>query len=119
MNVKIKYIRNPGDLNKERLVLKVLRDDDIGYYLVLDTTSNDDGSISNLVRHPYWFPDKKVKSGDMVVLYTKNGKESKKANKNGSTSHFFYRGMDKTVWNKNDDCAVIIHISNWDVKGYE
>lgn len=118
MNVKIKYVRNPGELNKERLVLKVLRDDDIGYYLVLDTTFTSDGGISNLVRHPYWFPDKKVKSGDIVVLYTKSGSESKKTNKDGSTSHFFYRGIDRTVWNKDEDCAVVLHITNWDAKGY-
>lgn len=119
MNVKIKYIRNPGDLKKERLVLKILRDDDIGYYLVLDTTFTSDGSISNLVRHPYWFPDKKVKTGDIVVLYTKDGRETEKKNKDGSSSHFFYRGMDSTVWNQDGDCAVVLHINNWDAKGYE
>lgn len=118
MNISIKYIKYHGDIKKERLVLNVLKDDDIGYYVALDTTFLPDGKVSNLVRHPYWFPDKKIDNGDIVVLYTKEGKESEKINNDGSTSHFFYRGMDKTVWNKDGDCAVILHVDDWVVKGY-
>lgn len=117
MNLKISGVRNAGELNKERLVLKVLKDDDIGYYLVLDSTFTSDGSISNKVRHPYWFADKEVKSGDLVILYTKSGRESEKLTSNGSTSHFFYRGLDRTIWNKDGDCAVVLHINDWNTKG--
>lgn len=119
MNVEIRYIKNPGELENERLVLKVLKDCDIGRFLTFDTTYTEDGNVSNLVRHPYWFPDKYVKAGDFVVVYTKSGRQSEKTNNNRSTSHFFYRGLEKTIWNRRRDCAVVLEISDWKTKGYE
>jgi len=118
MNIEIKAVRDPGVLSDERLVLKILKDCDIGSYLTFDTTYTEDGSVSNLVRHPYWFPDKEVEAGDLVVVYTKTGKSSVKNNKDGSRSHFFYRGMDRTIWNKEKDCAIVLEISSWASKGY-
>lgn len=117
MNIKIRAIRNSGVADKERLVLQVLRDDDIGYYVVFDTTFTEDGKISNKVRHSYWFPDKKVRIGDLVILYTKPGTQSESQNEDGSTAHFFYWGLDKTIWNKEGDCAVLLEARNWSAKG--
>ena len=85
MNLKILGIMDAGIANKERLVLKVLRNDDIGYYVVFDTTFLEDGNVSNKVRHSYWFPDKEVQAGDLVVLYTKQGIMSERKQKDGST----------------------------------
>ena len=99
-------------------MLRVLNECNIGYYLVLDSTYTPDDNVSNLVRHPYWFPDEDVSAGDLVVLYTKAGKQSVKHNKNGSSSHFFYRGLDKTVWNQTSDCAVVLEIASWTSKEY-
>ena len=50
MNVEIKYISDSAVADKERLVLQVLRDDDIGNYAVFKTTFTDDGEVSSLVR---------------------------------------------------------------------
>ena len=119
MNVEIRYIKAPGDLGNERLVLKVLKDCDIGKFLTFDTTYTSDGRVSNRVRHPYWFPDKNVAAGDIVVLYTKVGRQSEKSNDNGTTSHFFYRGLERTIWNESGDCAIVLEISDWKSKGYE
>lgn len=88
-------------------------------YLTFDSTYTEDGQVSNLVRHPYWFPDKRVKAGDLIVLYTKTGAKSQTKNKNGSTSHFFYRGLERTIWNKSGDCAVLLEISTWTTRGYD
>jgi len=118
MNVEIKLIRDHGILDDERLVLNVLKDCNIGYYIVFDSTYSSDGELTNLVRHSYWFPDEKVSEGDIVVLYTKKGNQSTKRNKSGNSSHFFYQGMDKTIWNQEKDCAVILEINSWQSKGY-
>lgn len=118
MKVEIIAIKEPGVLEKERLVLQVLKDCDVGYYIALDSTYTQENKLSNLVRHPYWFPDKQVAAGDLVVLYTKVGKQSSKTNKDSSESHFFYRNMEKTVWNKESDCAVILEVNTWISKGY-
>lgn len=113
MKVKIRNIVDHGH-NDERIVLDVNADTDIGEYLVLDTTYTSSGVVSNKVRHPYWFPDKKVKSGDVVVIYTKKGTNSQQVNKDGSTSHFFYWGLDNNVWNNDGDCALLLHVDNWE-----
>lgn len=118
MDIKINYIKDAGIVKKERLVLKILKDCNIGYYIVVYTyyIDKNDGSISANVLNSFWFPDKRVIAGDLVILYTKKGEESEKKNKDGSTSHFFYWGLDKTIWNEEDDCAVLIEIEDWTTK---
>ena len=113
MNVKIRAVRDAGDPDLERLVLNVFRPDDIGDYAVFDTTYTDDGRVSNKLRHSFWFPDKRIAAGDTVVLYTKRGRANEKKNSSGATSHFFYWGLDVTVWNEGGDCAVLLHVPEW------
>lgn len=112
MKVKIKYIIDHGH-NDERIVFDIMEDTDIGEFLVMDTTYTSDSMISNKVRHPYWFPDKTVKKGDLVVLYTKVGYNRSVANKNGNSSHFFYWGLNSNIWNNDGDAAVLMHINEW------
>jgi hypothetical protein len=118
MNVEIKAVRGISDIDNERIVLKVLKDDDIGYYIIFDTTFLEDGYVSNKVQHSYWFPDKQVRAGDLVVLYTRNGRTKEKQNKSGNTTHFFFQRLEKTIWNKGGDCAVLVKIKDWEAKGY-
>ena len=113
MKVKIKEIIDHGH-SDERIVLNVIEDIDIGEYLVMDTTYTKDGNVSNKVRHPYWFPDKKIKKGDLVILYSKKGTQSETKNQSGSTSHFFFWGLDSNVWNNDGDCALLLHVNEWD-----
>lgn len=53
---------------------------------------------------------------DLVVLYTKKGDKSERLNKDGSTSHFFHWGLEKTIWNGKDDAVVLIEVKNWIAK---
>lgn len=112
MNVVIDKIVDHGH-DDERIVLRVVAADDIGNYLVLDTTYSGDGGVSNKVRHPYWFPDQEVGEGDRVVLYTKKGTQYSKTNKDGTTTYIFYWGLDSNVWNNDGDCALLLHIDAW------
>lgn len=116
MTIEIKYAKDAGNIEKERLVLKATSDDEIGNYVLFDTTYLEDGRVSNEMRHSLWFPDREVKENDLIVVYTKAGKDSKLENKNGTSSHFFYMGLGNSIWNKNGDCAVIMKISSWDNK---
>lgn len=76
MNVKLISVVNKGDLEKEAVWLDVTDDADVGKYVLCDTTYTDEEAkrVSNRLRHFYWFPDKPVKKGDYVKLYTKTGK---------------------------------------------
>jgi len=119
MNIEIVNIIDRGEANKERLWLKVLSSTNLSYFIVFDTTYTSDNSISNLQRHAYWFNPKEVRGGDYVVLYTKPGKNSEEKNDDGSTTHFLYWGLDKTIWNKQGDCAVLFELKTWQTSKYE
>jgi len=117
MKVRIKYIRDKGVLKNERVVLIAMDDCDIGEYLIMDTTFSGD-KISNKLRHTFWFPDKQINNGDLIVLYSKDGVDSEKENESGNKSHFFYWGLGETVWNKDEeDCAILFKVEDYMVKG--
>jgi hydrogenase maturation factor len=115
MDLEILYTLDKGELKNERIVLRVINDCNVGDYILFDTTYLEDG-FSNKVRHSYWFPDKHVKAGDKIILYTNEGEEGIKLNKSGHTSHFFHWDLQKTVWNVNKDCAVIVKVEAYNGK---
>jgi len=116
MKVKIMYVKDNGDLAKERIILKALERVDIGRYLLCDSTYNDDGTVSNKLRHTFWFPDKVIEEGDFVALYTKFGADSQHDNKAETTTHYFYWGLDRPIWNKSGDGAVLFELGTWSIK---
>ena len=116
MKLAIRYVKEHGVLEDERIVLKVLGDADIGDYMLADTTYIADDEVSNKLRHTFWIPDKTVEKGDLVVIYTKSGKDSTKSNKSGNKTHFFYWGLERTVWNKDEDAAALFLVGDWSSK---
>jgi len=68
--------------------------------------------LAGTVKDVYWFPPKKVKSGDWVVLYTKVGPTSEKVTENGPTSHFFYWGKLKPMWGSGA-IPVLVETPTW------
>lgn len=117
MKIKLRAVKDSGDLPNERVVLKALRDDDIGHYVLFDTTYTQSGAVSNKMRHPYWLPDMEVSEGDLIVIYTKAGVDKTTTNSSGTTVHFVYRGLEKTIWNMGGDCAVLMDIREWETVG--
>ena len=57
-----------------------------------------------------------IKSGDKIIVYTKPGDEGSKTNKSGNESHFFYWDLEITVWNKDEDCAIIVKVDSYKTK---
>ncbi len=112
MKLQIKRIADAKIINDERFVLKASGNTDVGNYLVL-CSGLLDGEISNKLQNSYWFPDTRIERGDNVVLYTKAGRDRKKSLPDGSTSHFFYWGLDKPIWNLEKNAPVLIHVESW------
>ncbi|CAD0004787.1 hypothetical protein [Flavobacterium chungangense] len=112
MKAQINKIIDHGH-NDERILIKILEDSDIGEFLVLDTTYSSNGTVSNKVRHPFWFPDQKVKKGDWVTLYTKEGSSRSLKNPDGTIHYLFYWGLKSNVWNNDGDCALLLHVDEW------
>lgn len=116
MNLKILRVHDNGVMSRERIVLKAFAPLDIGRYILCDTTYNRDDTVSNKLRHSFWFPDKEIKTGDFVVLYTTSGNDRQFDNKSDTVTHCFYWGLDRTVWNQDGDGAVLIEIGGWVAK---
>lgn len=96
MNVLIKKIVDIGVYEKERIILNALTDGDIGRHAIFLAKKNQTG-ITNAIENVYWFPDKKIQAGDLVVLYTNEGFQSETHNNNGTTTHFFHWGLSTTL----------------------
>lgn len=108
MKVKIRGVVDGNNHKNEMLVIDVMEDTDMGQYLVMDSTYKPDGTVSNRFRHIYWFPPKKVKKGDIVILFTKKGEDITDQEAN-QVVHFFYWNVESSVWNNAGDCVVLLH----------
>ena len=119
MKLAIKYVKDPGDLRNERVILKAIDNENIGSYLISDTTYEGDNEVSNKLRHVFWIPDQEVSKDDLIVIYTKEGKDKSKKNESGRSTHFFYWGLKRTVWNVDQDAVTLFSIAEWDLKKVE
>ena len=116
MKLKIRSVADKGVVGKERLVVKVVDDANVGEFLVL-CTGFVDGQVNIAVTNTYWFPDKEVRSGDLVILYTKAGTNGEKVLDSGSKAHFFYWGVGSVIWSPSDKAAVLLHAPVWESSG--
>jgi hypothetical protein len=95
-------------------VLKVSSPDDLDYYALFQCTADDDGiPLAGTVDHAYWFSSRELKTGDLVILYSKGGVRSEKKNDNGSTSYFFYWGLPESFWTSKK-VAVLVSTTEWE-----
>jgi hypothetical protein len=113
MRLKIRGLRHPGVLPEERLVLEAVQHGDIGSYAVFCTRLLSTGDVSSKVERTFWFPDKKVQAGDLVVLYTKKGAEHDRQNEDKTTTHFFYWNLDAPLWN-GEVVPVVANLRDWE-----
>ena len=112
MQVKIGYVADEGDLDRERLVLRAKRNADIGDFLLIRTSVRD-GEVTTDVKDSFWFPDRSVSAGDLVVVYSKAGSDRKKKIEGGRTAHFFYWGQEAPLWDDESFAAVLLHAPDW------
>lgn len=113
MKIKIENVLDKGNLERERVILKVVSDENIGNYVIMDSTFDQEGDVSNTGRHGYKFSSKEVKKGDFICLFTKNKDGSSKSefkNTTGSTTHCFFWGRWATIWNKDSDCFYLMYL---------
>lgn len=108
MTFQILKVKDAGDLENERVVLKANKDCEISWYILFDNTYDEDGNMSNLLRHMYIFPDIQIKAGDYVWLYTKKGEDTNRGNKANTTTHLLFWGLDETIWNDKGDTAHLV-----------
>lgn len=113
MKLKIRSIHEQGNAASEYVLFDVVEDCDLVYFGVADTTYSSVTSISNKLRHFFWFPPTKVNKGELVVLRTGVGTDDSFQNSGGITVHRFYWGLKSAVWNNTGDAAVLFDINTW------
>ena len=114
MKLKIDKVIDHGTHASERIEFSVVNDCNLHYYLIADTSYTSEDTISNKMRHTYWFNDKKVNAGDKVILYTKKGTASSVTINGGkNTQYTLYWGLDNYVWNNAGDAALLFEINTW------
>jgi hypothetical protein len=115
MQLELKNFADAGVLDKERLIIRVLADVNIGSYVVLRSKTNDNGRPISGTKDAYWFPDVEVRRGDLIVLYTKRGTSSKKALEGSSgMAHFYYWSQSSPFWGaERSNTAVLIYADSW------
>ena len=119
MDLEIRRIKNAGT-EEECLVLFVKEDCNSGNYLVFDETYNEDGSVSNKLRHLYIFDSHSLNKGDFIWLFThKEGHYDTHINKSKTTTHKFYWGLGNAIWNQEGDKVYVIHYDEWLMKSFE
>jgi hypothetical protein len=113
MKIKITSFADPGNFQKERIVMKAESDLDLGQYAMFCSAISSKGGVTAGRKTAYWFPDGEVKKNDLVVLYSKKGAASTKDLGEGRTAHFFYWGDDRAMWAGTGNGAVLLRVAEW------
>lgn len=108
MELSIRNVQDTEDHESERLLIDVEADCNLASFIVFDSTYTAQNTISNKIRHSYWFWGKNVKKGDLVVLHTTSGVDS--SNETGDVHHFYWN-LGNNVWNNDHDGASIVKIA--------
>jgi ABC-type nitrate/sulfonate/bicarbonate transport system permease component len=115
MRLQFITIANKGIPNQERIHLRVVSDANLSYYVVILSILAP-GNLQSVyagMRVAFWFPTHIVRTGDNVVLYTGQGTQTSNARSDGGTDHFFYWGLNSTMFNTPSACAVVMESSGW------
>lgn len=115
MRVQIQYVADRGDLRSERLVMRVRHDVDIGDFMLVRTGFEDD-EVTTDVSNAFWFPYKRLRPGDLVVVYSKKGHDKRKQLDNGRKAYFFYWDQDSSLWDDDHVAPVLLYAPQWDSK---
>lgn len=105
-------IRDAGDFDRERVVIKVNQVTQIGDFLFFYSRRTGDNSISSKVASPLWFPDISLNPKDLIVVYTKSGVSKLRTNDDGSQTYFLYWGQTKSVF-VSENIPVLMKIRQW------
>lgn len=112
MEIKITSIADRGNLVHERIGFNVLKNCQLEFYIVFKTRKTANG-FYNRSKYSYWFLPENLKINDKIVLYTKKGDNAIKQNPDGSSTYFFYWGLDDALFKEDKDRIVLINAKSY------
>jgi len=99
-----------GEHDEERVMIKVLEDCDLSNFIIADHTFDEKRQQSDKIRHTFWFPKQPVKAGDIIFVYTKDGRDRSFSNSTNTTSYAYFWDIDTSIWNDTYDGVILIKI---------
>lgn len=112
MNLRLSAIDDRGDLFNERIGIEVINSCQIKRYILFQTTFSEKG-FYNRSQNSYWFTPLDVNKGDRIIVYTKIGVDAIKTNNDGTTSYFFYWGLNESLFINDNKIAVLVQVNTW------
>lgn len=110
MDLKFKKIDNKGKDN-EYILMQAMDGCNVHDYLIHDDTFDQDGELSNKLRHMYRFPCQEVNKGDYIALFVKkSGKYKLGTTTNNYPCHYFYWGANTDIFNEDGDNLYLLKI---------
>lgn len=109
MNLRINSIE---DLNtdKERIELEATGNDNTINYILIYQSCDEDIEIVNKCRDAFWFPNQSFKKGDIIRIFTKEGKTSSVLLTNTCKRYTFYWGLKAVEKNENREKPKLLRI---------
>ena len=111
MKLSIRGVANAGELGKERLILDVVQDADLGDYVLMRTGFRN-GNVTIGVRNALWFQYEDVSSGDVVVIYSKAGQANQNETET-NTVYFYYWHQTECLWGADNSVPVLLDAPDW------
>ena len=113
MKIKILGIKDAGNLEGERIILIAEEDVDLGDYMTCYVKETSATTISTDIQSPFWFPNVKLRKGDRVVVYTREGQRGRKVSDDGSTLYFYYRNHNETLCRDVAMGGIVLEVQDW------
>lgn len=116
MKIQIHSFIDKGKIQTERIALRASADCNLKFYCLHITFEISSGGFFNQPKHTYWFPPVEIKANDWIVIYAGQGTQSNKKNEDGSSSYFYYWGLNSAIFNKPEDTIVLAEVNTWQMK---
>lgn len=115
-SLEILGVRDAGNLDKERLLLRAVEPLKTEYYLVVNARSSGD-KLTILNDKVFWFPVVQVNAGEYVRVFTKKGSYQRLESTFGDLPaiyHDFYWNQEKPICdNVNANAVTLFRINTW------
>lgn len=112
MELIITGIGDKGKLEGERIGLKAIKDCDLKFYQLFKTTFGEIGFV-NRSSAVFWFSPLKLKTNDLVVVYTRQGKNNQETKPDGTTTYWIYWGLNSPIFTDSQEGLVLAEITDW------
>jgi len=105
MGLELVSLHNHGNADKEYVLLRTTGKVDLHDYILFDNSYGENHKTSNIHRHMYWFPRIKLDAGWGICLYTREGIDLPRKDKN---IYNLYWNSKSPIWNDDKDTANLI-----------